>query len=498
MNTVPKLLSKTKLMRGYRCLKCIYLTIHHPEKEAPVTPDTEALFKQGHEVGAKAREYYPGGTLIDNLPWDFRGSLAKTRALLANGTPVLYEAAFEYAGCYARTDIIRFSPETKKWSIYEVKSSTKVKPEHYDDVGLQTWIAAKSGLPIEKICLVHLNPDCQYPDLSNLFKEVDITGEIRNRYLSIQPEIHKIVSTIQQPTVPDIDIGSYCLHPTTCGFTQHCWEEKHIPEMSIFNLPGIKERKWELYYDGMITLDDPHLSELNDLQERVVECFKTGKRYINPDPIRKALSEWDFPLVLLDFETINPPIPRYNGCRPYGQVPFQFSVHICPTLTEEPAHLEFLQDSREDPRPALIPKLIEACGESGSIVAYHAPFEQARIKELADHAPAYREPLLKLLERFVDPLPVIKQHVYDNQFGGSFSLKAVVPALLGKQHAYNNMMVGNGSEAQRAFEEFIAPDTPDIRRSALKNALIEYCKKDTLVLLELVKWLYVTSGSGKT
>src|SRR3990167_7780350 len=105
MNRIPKLLSKTKLMRGYRCLKCIYLTIHHTEYEAPITPETQALFDQGNTVGCKAREYFPNGILIDNKPWDFTGALLKTRQLMTDKTTVIYEAAFEYAGCYARADI---------------------------------------------------------------------------------------------------------------------------------------------------------------------------------------------------------------------------------------------------------------------------------------------------------------------------------------------------------------------------------------------------------
>lgn len=60
MKPTPNLLSKTKLIRDYRCLKCIYLTIHQPEFETAITPDTQALFNKGNEVGAKAREYYHG------------------------------------------------------------------------------------------------------------------------------------------------------------------------------------------------------------------------------------------------------------------------------------------------------------------------------------------------------------------------------------------------------------------------------------------------------
>lgn len=477
-------------MRGYRCLKCIYLTIHRPELEAPITPETQALFDQGNIVGAKAREYYPGGALIDNKPWDFTGALAKTRELLTNGTPVIYEAAFEYMGCYARADILQYSPKTKKWRVFEVKSSTKVKPEQYDDVGLQAWIMAKSGLALEQINIVHLNPECRYPDLSNLFKEVDVTDEIRQRYLSIKPKIVEIFSTLKQTEVPDIDIGPYCFAPTQCGFTQHCWKQKEIPDLSVFDLPKIKDRMWNLYHDGIVNLDNPRLSDLNELQERIVTSFKTGERYINKDAIQSALSDWDYPLVFLDFETIAPAIPRYDGCRPFEQVPFQFSVHVWNDSHTDITHKEFLHDSADDPRPTLIPALLAACGETGSIVAYYATFEKKRIQELAAYSPTHSSELLKLVDRLVDPLPLIRDTVYDNAFAGSFSLKSVAPALLGESHGYDGMLVANGTAAQRAYEELISPHTASARKSTLKHAMIDYCKKDTFVMVELVKWLY--------
>jgi hypothetical protein len=489
MNPIPKLLSKTKLMRGYRCLKCIYLTVHHPELEAPITPDLQALFDQGNEVGAKAREYFPGGVLIDNKPWDFTGALHKTRELIANGASVIYEAAFEFAGCYARADIIQYSPDTKRWKIFEVKSSTKVKPEQLDDVGLQAWIMAKSGLPIEQINIVHLNNEFRYPDLTNLFTIVDVTEQIREQYLNIQPKVRDILTTIRQPDIPNIDIGSYCNDPTECGFVEHCWQQKNIPETSVFNLPSIRDKKWDLYYDGIINLDDPRLTDLNPLQERVVQCYLSNTRYVDAAAIQEAMTEWQYPYVFLDFETINPAIPRYDGTRPFEQVPFQFSVHVQASPDSPIVHHEFLHDNADDPRPTLIPELLKACGETGSIIAYFGRFESERIAGLADFSPAHRDALLALNARIVDPLPIIRDAVYDNKFNGSFSLKKVAPALLGEAHSYDDMDVANGSDAQRAFMELISPNISNTKKAQIKKAMLDYCRKDTEVMVELVKWL---------
>lgn len=488
MRRIPRLLSKTKLMRGYRCLKSIYLTIHQPQLEPPVTPELQALFDQGNQVGETARRYLPGGTLVDCKPWEFGEALTKTRALIAAGTQTIYEAAFEYQGCYARADIIQYSPESKRFSIYEVKSTMSVKPEHLQDVGLQTWIMAKSGLPIEKIHIMHLNRECRYPNLDNLFVTVDVTEEMRTRYPNVIGEVKGILDTITKDKIPDIHIGPQCHEPSECPFIAHCW--KDIPPVSIFNLPGLKNRKWELYQDGIITLDDERLTELTELQQRMIDVFKSGERYINREAVKAALADWQYPFVYLDFETINPAIPRYPGTAPYQQVPFQFSAHRMEQAGGQLTHQEYLHTDISDPRPELIKALLQACGSEGSIIAYYKKFESDRIQELADFSEVHRDALLALLPRLVDPLPIFRDSVYDSAFAGSFSLKYVAPAILGKEQSYTGMMVANGGDAQRAFETILSPAVTAERKNDLIEALRAYCTKDTLVMVDLVNWMF--------
>lgn len=237
-------------------------------------------------------------------------------------------------------------------------------------------------------------------------------------------------------------------------------------------------------------LDDPRIYGLNMLQERIVNCFKTKQRYADPSTIKEALTSWKFPLVFLDFETINPAIPRYLDSRPYEQIPFQFSTHIWPAFDEDLLHREFLHDEANDPRPYLIEALLEACGDHGSIASYNAAFEARCITALASYAPQHHDKLQRIRERLVDPLPIVQNAVYDTEFFGSFSLKYVAPALLGEAHSYSGMSVANGNDAQRAFEDLIATDISMERKNHLRNSMLEYCKKDTFVMVELVKWLF--------
>lgn len=496
MRQLPKLLSKTKIMRGYRCAKSIYLTIHRPELEPAISAAQQAIFDQGNQVGEVAREYYPGGVLVDNKPWDFGGSLKRTRELLKEGTKFIYEAAFEYKGCYARADILKFSAETKRWSLIEVKSGTKVKDEYLEDVGLQAWIIANSGVQLERICILHLNPECRYPDLSNLFVEADVTDKLREQYRDIAPRLNAIFSTLRVPEIPDVDLGPHCLKNRDCEFKAFCFAEKEIPAVSVFNIPRLKEKVWDHYKKGQIHLEDLDTSEMNDAQKRIVSVHLSGKEFVDRDAIASAMADWKFPFVYLDFETINPPIPRFSGTGPYQQVPFQFSAHIQSSADSSLEHREYLHDRNDDPRPQLIPALLDACGESGTIVSYFADFEISRIEEMADCFPEFRERLLALVPRVKDPLEVFRAAVYHPAFGGSYSLKAVAPALLGENSSYAGMEVADGTAAQRAFAELTAESTPMVRKEALRKAMIEYCRKDTLNMVEAVTWLNKNGKPG--
>lgn len=476
-------------MRGYRCHKALYLTIHEPALEPPIDEQKQALFDQGNAVGTLARTHFPGGLLVDNKPWDFVGAIQTTRELIEKKTPIIFEAAFEHAGCYARADILCYNEATQRYLVYEVKSSTKVKPEHIQDAGLQAWIMAKAGLPLEQINLMHINNACQYPDLDNLFTTVDITQEIRDHYKQIAPTLQGILTSLREPSVPNIDIGPHCEKPAACEFMAHCWQEKNIPPLSVLNLNGFYHKKWDYYQAGIITIDDERLTDLSEIQERIIDCHCHQKRYENKPAILEALSSWQYPFVYLDFETINPAIPRYPGTKPYEHVPFQFSVHTQTSENAEPSHIAYLHDDETDPRPKLTPALIAACGTEGSIIAYHAKFEKERIEALALAFPEFEAALLALIPRLVDPLPIIREHLYDPGFKGSFSLKNVAPALLGSEQSYEGMLVANGAQAQRAYEKLISPTLSPAEKTILKQAMLDYCNKDTAIMIPLVQYL---------
>jgi hypothetical protein len=137
-----------------------------------------------------------------------------------------------------------------------------------------------------------------------------------------------------------------------------------------------------------------------------------------------------YPLYFVDFETVSPAIPRFAGMRPYNHIPFQWSVHVQREPGATPEHLEFLATDKSDPRPAFVSKLCNAFGDQGSIVVYHQQFESQRLSEFASWLSEFSGRINKIQRRLWDLLPVIRDHVYHPAFGGSFSLKSVLPALV--------------------------------------------------------------------
>ena len=89
---------------------------------------------------------------------------------------------------------------------------------------------------------------------------------------------------------------------------------------------------------------------------------------------------------------------------------------------------------------------------------------------------------------------MVRNHVYHPEFGGSFSLKAVLPALV-PEMTYEGMEVPNGQAAGLAWQAMISGDSSEAERKAKRKALLAYCGQDTLALAKLLEALRTASGS---
>jgi len=126
--------------------------------------------------------------------------------------------------------------------------------------------------------------------------------------------------------------------------------------------------------------------------------------------------------------------------------------------------------------------------ETGSIIAYNAPFEVSVIKGLAALFPEEKEFLEDLNTRFVDLLiPFKKAWYYLAEMGSSASIKYVLPAIA-PEFSYNDLEINNGGMASETFLAMI--ENPNDEANAITRInLLKYCKRDTEGMVVIYKHL---------
>lgn len=486
----PKILSKSRIKSGVQCHKQLHLELNRKDLKSKPSPAQQAQFDEGIDVGRKAQELFPAGVLINKPAWDYQGGHNATQQAIADNAQSIFEASFLAQDLFVRVDILHKLKASSPWQIIEVKKSTSVKEDHILDVAIQLYVLKKAGIEVESCQVMVINNQCVAPDLSNLFETFDVTDEVAEILPQVEQWIEELKNLAGTPKEPPKEIGRHCTSPYECAFKAHCW--KDLPKRTILELPGIKD-KWALWEEGKRLIKDLDENEFSSQAKRAIQVVKSGERYVDFDGIQAELKNWHYPLYFLDFETIGPAIPIFDGTRPYNQVPFQLSCHVL----EKPGdsqleHFEFLGVDGTDPRPGIAQTLCEKIGETGSIVAYNKQFEAKVLRELAEAFPKLAKKLLSIESRLVDPLPIFRMWVYDENFEGSFSIKAVAPALSGAEASYDGLEVGDGEMAQLVAAKLMKNEVSDLERGKWTNALLEYCRKDTEGLVRLVGWLYNT------
>ena len=483
-------LSKSRFISGLQCHKQLWWRVHEPEApELAPGAGQQALFDQGHLVGAKAREQFPGGVLVDAHHSDFAGRLAQTQDALAAQAQAIFEAAFFADDVFVAVDVLERTE--RGWTIVEVKSSTGVKEQYIPDAAIQVQVLRRSGLTVERVEIMHLNRKCRFPDLGNLFVRADVTDEVEATLPEVLWASMAQLRMLDGP-LPDVVPGRHCETPYECPFHGRCWPV--APQHHVRTLYHIGRKADTLEARGLLTIhdlpDDLGLSFIAERQRRSVQ----ENRLIVETSLHNALDVIAYPCAVLDFETVQLAIPVWNGCRPYDQVPVQFSCHV---VTDQGAvtHDAWVADGSGDPRPEIAARVVAACRGAKVVVAYNASFENTILRELAEAVPEQAEALAEIAARLVDALPLVRDHVYHPDFVGSFSLKSVLPALVPGM-GYEGLEISGGGLASLKLRRLMFDsDVPLTEREQTRKALRQYCAVDTLGVVRLLETLRTMDSS---
>lgn len=479
-------LTKSRYLAGLQCLRRLWLAVHDPAPYEPPAPGTP--MEIGQEIGRKAHLLFPGGALISEEPWEHAAAVARTAALMNDArVPAIFEAAFGYDGIRIRVDVMeRLAPGV--WGLREVKSSGGLKDHYLDDIALQAYVLRGAGVAVSSIELLHVNTAyVRGPgDIcwTEFFARMDVGGDVAARMIDLPGRLPAMRDCLAMTEPPDVEPGRQCDSPYSCEFKDRCTAGK--PDDWIAYLPRLAPaRADELKALGIEAISAiPADFPLTSKQVIIRDVTASGRPFVAPD-LARLLHGYGPPTCYLDFEAMMPPIPLYEGTRPYQTIPFQWSLHAA-TGDGVLHHREFLADGDSDPRRRFAETQIETLEMfDGPIIVYSA-YEKTRLTELAAQFSDLRESLNAIIDRLVDLLPIVRGAVYFPEFWFSNSIKAVAPALC-PGFGYDDLEgIADGVAASTAFLRLASGDLlEEVEVTQKRAALLAYCHRDTMAMVEV-------------
>jgi hypothetical protein len=388
-----------------------------------------------------------------------------------------------------RTDAVAADPNGGWLDIYEVKSSTSIKKEHYYDLTYQRLVC-EASMPVRDVYLVYVNKEYVLGETFNaedFFLVENLTQKVEEFRAEVLAEREYALETIRTEAPNGI---ATCFNPGSCPCPALCHAE--LPAYPIYNLPrlGAKRAK-DLRDQGVLGIKEiPAGYSLSERQQEHLLAVQSGEPRINKSAIMDALNDLIFPLYFLDYETYPPGLPLFPGYKPYEHVVFQYSLHV---MDNEGSldHHELLLTGEGDPSRELAADLLEKIAEKGAVIVWNKGFEMGKNREMGMRYPQYKAGFEAVNDRVYDLMEIFSKGLYiDADFGGSASLKAVLPVLVPElETSYQDLAISGGDQAMLAWRDIREGKVPDSEIPRLREALLAYCKLDTLAMVEIWRTL---------
>jgi hypothetical protein len=143
-------------------------------------------------------------------------------------------------------------------------------------------------------------------------------------------------------------------------------------------------------------------------------------------------------------------------------------------------------DNLADPAPAIAASLAQHIGKKGSIIVWNMTFEASRNAELGRMLPKYAAFFADMNERMFDLMMIVKKGSYtDSRFGGSASLKKVLPVLC-PELAYDDLAIHEGGTASMSWPLLTDPSMSPAAKENLRADMLAYCGRDTQAMVGIL------------
>ena len=443
-------ISKSDYMLFLRQPAWIWVKKNDPSKIPPVDAATQAMFDTGHAFEPYVESLFTGGETItwEKSDWNsYRTLPVRTLQALESGAKVIFQGRFEWREFTFLPDVIEVVGD-KLFDLYEIKSSTRIKPDHLYDLAFQKTVLEGNGFTVRNISVIHVN----------------------NQYVRVGEVSPRELTTFADVTAEENEITLKTPEYMEAAKKAAAQAEMPDPNPELAKLGSKSE--WMKVYENIF----PPEPKVWPADTRPV---------INKQEIERFLGELQYPLYFFDYETMQGLVPYFDGQRPYQQVPFQYSLHIIREPGAEVEHKEYLHRESTNPAPDLAKQLVEDMGDSGSIITWNMRFEKSVNEELGRMYPEYADRITAINERVVDLMITFKAKWYDDpRFEGSASIKKVLPVVC-PELSYKYLGIQDGNSAQRLWMEAVLDETRADQKDQILADLTEYCKMDTWAMMRI-------------
>ena len=472
----------------------VWLKKHRKEVLPQPTPALQARFDEGHLFETYAEKLFDGIVALGFSNYaEYLDLPARTRAALDNGAAAITQGRFEAGPITCIVDVLqRVTGNT--FDLFEIKSSTRVKDDHIYDVAFQRTVLERAGLTLRNVHILFVNNSYVRNgaiDAKALVARADVTEQVSELKEATGRHIDRALATAAAPDMPDLSprharLGAYQEWLDILAALQG-----PISSDSIYNLPQANAKLVAALEDaGVRRMQDiADIAELNAAQRRFITLLRNGQRHIDAKPLRGFLDNLTYPLAFLDYETAQSVIPPFDGLRPYQQLPFQYSLHVQHVPGGPITHHGYLHREKTDPVPSLLMRLRTDIGKEGSVLVWYQAFETTRNSEMAVMVPEHADFLHALNDRAVDLMDPFKHGwVADKDFGGSNSIKNVLPVLV-PDLSYAELAIQEGETASRLWKDVVIDGKHAGSATKVFDDLEQYCALDTWAMVRIFQVL---------
>jgi len=136
---------------------------------------------------------------------------------------------------------------------------------------------------------------------------------------------------------------------------------------------------------------------------------------------------------------------------------------------------EFLADDAGDPSLPFLKSLLQVLDNSGTIIVYSKGLESGVLESLGSRFPELQAAIKAIQDRLWDFLPVVRSHTYH---------PALVPEM-----TCNGMEISEGEQAGIRWDAMIHGRIDENETKKVRDALLAYCRQDTLAMVRLLELL---------